>query len=332
MKKSFTPTARLAEYMKSGLVGQDHAIDTIVPYVNVFQAGMNPAGRPAGIFILLGPTGTGKTRTTEVLAKTLHGAENKIIKVDCAEFQADHEIAKLIGSPPGYLGHKETSTYITQKAMTEATSDGCKLSIVLFDEIEKASPTLFKLLLGILDKGSLKLGDNTTINFENSLIFFTSNVGAADYEQEAVGYGLGKSMVASTRTMNSIGARALQRLMSTEFRNRIDEVITYQPLSEEQIARLLDLELNQVRDRLHTKLGENSFFFLVDKKGKDFLLSRGYSKVYGARELKRTIFKHLVQPMAEKVSMKEIQPGAIVNISEKGDELTFRVKTASIAA
>src|SRR6185436_9483765 len=140
--------------------------------------------RPAGVFLLLGPTGTGKTKTVEAIAEVLHGSAKNILKVDCGEFQMEHEVAKLIGSPPGYLGHRETPPMLSQTQLSEVATPNCELSLVLFDEIEKAAPSLTRLLLGILDKAILRLGDNTTVNFEKSLIFFTSNLGAREMMKE----------------------------------------------------------------------------------------------------------------------------------------------------
>ncbi|HEX6656853.1 MAG TPA: AAA family ATPase, partial [Ilumatobacter sp.] len=153
--------ATLVELLRRKIVGQPTALQYIVPYVQMYQAGLAPPDRPAGIFLLLGPTGTGKTRTVEALAEVLHGSAKAVLKVDCGEFQSDHEVAKLIGAPPGYLGHRETKPMLTQERLAAVTSSGCDLSLVLFDEIEKAAPTLTVLLLGILDKGTLNLGDNT---------------------------------------------------------------------------------------------------------------------------------------------------------------------------
>ena len=166
--------ARLTEKV----VGQAAAIEAIVPYVQMYQAGLAPEGRPAGVFLLLGPTGTGKTRTVEALAEVLHGSAKNLLKVDCGEFQMEHEVAKLIGAPPGYLGHRETQPMLTQQKLNAVTSEKCSLSLVLFDEIEKAAPSMTRLLLGVLDKAVLRLGDNTTVNFERTLIFMTSNLGA----------------------------------------------------------------------------------------------------------------------------------------------------------
>ena len=136
------------------------------------------------MFLLLGPTGTGKTKTVEALAEVLHGSEKNVLKVDCGEFQMEHEVAKLIGAPPGYLGHRETQPMLTQQKLNAVTSEKCSLSLVLFDEIEKAAPSMTRLLLGVLDKGVLRLGDNSTVNFEKSLVFLTSNLGAREMMRE----------------------------------------------------------------------------------------------------------------------------------------------------
>src|SRR5881397_3280911 len=155
----------LVSLLSRRVVGQSAATKAIVPYVYMYQSGLAPEGRPAGVFLLLGPTGTGKTKTVEALAEILHGSEKKVVKIDCGEFQLEQEIAKLIGSPPGYVGHRETRGLLSQDKLNDTTSEGCDLALVLFDEIEKAAPTLTRLLLGILDKGNLRLGDNTDVNF-----------------------------------------------------------------------------------------------------------------------------------------------------------------------
>ncbi len=168
----------LAARLSHLLVGQPEAIETIIPYIQMHQAGLAPEGRPLGVVLLLGPTGTGKTRTVEALAEVLHGSSKNLLKVDCGEFQMEHEVAKLIGAPPGYLGHRETQPMLMQSKVNSAASDRSDISLILFDEIEKAAPSMTRLLLGILDKAILRLGDNTTVNFERSLIFLTSNLGA----------------------------------------------------------------------------------------------------------------------------------------------------------
>src|ERR1700730_4205067 len=171
------PAEDLTAILSAKVVGQPNVINVIVPYIEMFQAGLSPENRPVGVFLLLGPTGTGKTRTVEALAETLHGSARNVLKVDCGEFQMEHEVAKLIGAPPGYLGHRETQPMLSQQKLNSVTSDQCSLSLVLFDEIEKAAPSMTRLLLGVLDKATLRLGDNTTVSFERTIIFLTSNLG-----------------------------------------------------------------------------------------------------------------------------------------------------------
>src|SRR5437016_7460071 len=174
----------LATQLSRKVVGQPAATRLIVPYIQMYQAGLAPEGRPVGVFLLLGPTGTGKTKTIEALAEILHGSQKNLLKVDCGEFQMEHEVAKLIGAPPGYLGHRETQPMLTQQKLNAVTSEKVNLSLVLFDEIEKAAPSMTRLLLGVLDKGVLRLGDNSTVNFEKSLVFLTSNLGAREMMRE----------------------------------------------------------------------------------------------------------------------------------------------------
>src|SRR5712671_488714 len=183
-KQPVEPAENLTAILSQKVVGQPAATRVIVPYVHMFQAGLAPEARPVGVFLLLGPTGTGKTRTVEALAEVLHGSARSLLKVDCGEFQMEHEVAKLVGAPPGYLGHRETQPMLTQQKLSAVTSEASNLSLVLFDEIEKAAPSMTRLLLGVLDKATLRLGDNTTVNFERSLIFFTSNLGAMEMMKE----------------------------------------------------------------------------------------------------------------------------------------------------
>src|SRR5579863_4279933 len=179
-----TRTGRQAEDLENKLrrlvVGQDDAIHQIVRAYQTYQAGLSPAGRPIGTFLFLGPTGSGKTRIVEATAESLLKDARSVIKIDCAEFQHSHEIAKLIGSPPGYLGHRETHALLSQEALNQYHTETTKLTFVLFDEIEKASDALWNLLLGILDKATLTLGDNRKVDFSRAMIFMTSNLGATE--------------------------------------------------------------------------------------------------------------------------------------------------------
>jgi CheY-like chemotaxis protein len=319
----------LVELLTRKIVGQPTALQYIVPYVQMYQAGLAPPDRPAGVFLLLGPTGTGKTRTVEALAEVLHGSSKAVLKIDCGEFQSDHEVAKLIGAPPGYLGHRETKPMLTQERLAAVTSSGCDLSLVLFDEVEKAAPTLTVLLLGILDKGTLNLGDNTVVNFEKSFIFLTSNLGAREMSKEMqpeIGFQAAdnRSSAEIAGRLESIGLTAVRKRFSPEFVNRIDVVVTYQPLDSEAIARILDHHIEELQRHVHTRLGDRSFEIEVSTAARDFLLSRGVSPRYGARELKRTIHRMLTQPLAALVASGQIAPGTRVVVDRgEGDVLNL---------
>jgi CheY-like chemotaxis protein len=310
----------LVTLLSQKVVGQSAATKAIVPYVYMYQSGLAPADRPAGVFLLLGPTGTGKTKTVEAIAELLHGNEKKILKIDCGEFQMEHETAKLVGAPPGYLGHRETTPMLTQEQLTDVTSRDCDLALVLFDEIEKAAHSITKLLLGILDKGILRLGDNTTVDFEKSLIFFTSNLGAREMMKEInpnIGFqsATAKSQTDLTTRLESIALGAVRKRFSPEFVNRIDAVVTYNPLDAEAIEIILEHDLRALQDHVNLRLGERYFSIDVTQPAKQFLLDKGISQQYGARELKRTIHRQLTQPLATMVARGEILPGAQVNIS-----------------
>ena len=318
------------------VVGQSAATKAIVPYVYMYQSGLAPEGRPAGVFLLLGPTGTGKTKTVEAVAELLHGSEKKIVKIDCGEFQMEHEMAKLIGAPPGYLGHRETIPMLTQQQLVEATTPGCSLALVLFDEIEKAAQSMTKLLLGILDKGILRLGDNSTVNFEKTLIFFTSNLGAREMMKQLtpdIGFqsaALNARDDLSTK-LESIALGAVRKRFSPEFVNRIDAVVTYQPLDSESLEMILDHDISRLQDHVNSRLGESCFTIEISPDARQFLLQRGFSEEYGARELKRTIHRELTQPLATMVARGEIPAGSQADVDVSGDRSSLVIRSSSRA-
>jgi ATP-dependent Clp protease ATP-binding subunit ClpA len=306
------------------VVGQSTALDAVIPSIHMYLAGLSPEGRPAGVFLLLGPSGTGKTRTVEALAAALHGSEKSMLRVDCGEFQMEHEVAKLIGAPPGYLGHKETQPMLTQAKLNSVTSEHSSLSIVLLDEIEKASPSLTRLLLGVLDKGILRLGDNTTVNFERSLIFMTSNLGSRDMLREIVpDFGFGAAAGAAAANVEGklakVGLQAVKSKFPPEFVNRIDSVVTYQPLNGESLRAILSNQLLDLQDQIFRRLGARAFYFEVSEESRRFLLEKGTSPQYGARELKRTIHRHIVQPLATMVVRGEVMPGSTMSVTLRPD-------------
>lgn len=320
-------SARLAQL----LVGQPEAIETIVPYVQMHQAGLSPEGRPIGVILLLGPTGTGKTRTVEALAEVLHGSAQNLLKVDCGEFQMEHEVAKLIGAPPGYLGHRETQPMLTQAKVNGAASEECDISLVLFDEIEKAAPSMARLLLGILDKATLRLGDNTTVNFERTLIFLTSNLGAKaiqralkpDFGFEAM---LPPSSRESAARTQSIGMAAVRRKFSPEFVNRIDSVITYKPLDRDACELILDHIFAGFAGLIHRRLGLRGFRLHCTTAARKLLLETGISAEFGARELKRTVQRNFIQPVAALSAQGRVPPGSTVILDAKGGDFIILLR------
>src|SRR5580658_8359530 len=314
------PAEDLTSILSSKVVGQPNVINVIVPYVEMFQAGLAPENRPIGVFLLLGPTGTGKTRTVEALAEALHGSSRNVLKIDCGEFQMEHEVAKLIGAPPGYLGHRETQPMLSQQKLTSVTSDNCGLSLVLFDEIEKAAPSLTRLLLGVLDRGILRLGDNSIVNFEKSLVFLTSNLGAKEMMREInPDFGFQSAGPAGTREelgnkLQGIAVVAVRKKFSPEFINRIDHVITYRPLDAESFSAITDHEIASLQSHVNTRLGTRCFAIEVPFETRQWLIEHGTSAEYGARELKRTIHKNLTQPLATLVAKNLIDAGSRVRV------------------
>jgi ATP-dependent Clp protease ATP-binding subunit ClpA len=300
-----------------------------VELFQVFTAGLNSPGRPVGNLLFLGPTGSGKTRLVEAAAEILFGSPRAVIKIDCAEFQHSHEIAKLIGSPPGYLGHRETHPLITQEALAANHREDLKLSFLLFDEIEKASDALWQLLLGMLDKATLTLGDNRRVDLSQTVIFMTSNLGGTDItDLFSGGYGFVKAEDKPQADINvkveRTAVEAARRKFSPEFINRIDKVVVFHPLERDQLQAVLDIELGMVQKRvLDTATGK--FLFRVTEAGRDFLLREGTDQRYGARHLKRAIERFLVYPLANLLATQQVRMGDLVRVDWDGvhKELTF---------
>jgi len=321
----------LAARLRELLVGQPEAIDIVVPYVQMYQAGLSPEGRPVGVVLLLGPTGTGKTRTVEALAEVLHGSSKNLLKVDCGEFQMEHEVAKLIGAPPGYLGHRETQPMLTQAKINAVASEESEISLILFDEIEKAAPSMTRLLLGILDKATLRLGDNSSVNFERSLIFLTSNLGAKSIQRaNKPDFGF-ESMLpvkpfGDRAKLQSIGLAAVRHKFSPEFVNRIDSVITYKPLDRDACEIILDQIFANFARLIHNRLGMRSFRLQCTVAGRSLLLDQGTSLEYGARELKRTVQRNFIQPIAALVAQGQVPPGTSVILDAKGGEFNILIR------
>ena len=322
-----TRTGRQAEDLEYRLrhyiVGQEEAIHGIVRSYQSYLTGLSQAGRPIGNFLFLGPTGSGKTRIVEATAESLLKDSRSVIKVDCAEFQHSHEIAKLIGSPPGYLGHRETHALLSQEALNQHHTEKVKLSFALFDEIEKASDALWNLLLGILDKATLTLGDNRKVDFSSTMVFLTSNLGASEMSSllsPRLGFHVptsedtGHKAKLSAR-LSHTGIEAARRKFTPEFINRLDKIVVFKSLGIEELRRIVDIELEMVQQRIQTAAASKPFLVNVTDSAREFLLMEGTDFRYGARHLKRAIERLLVQPLSNLMATGQVHRGDRIRVS-----------------
>jgi ATP-dependent Clp protease ATP-binding subunit ClpA len=328
---------KLNHDLRKLVVGQEEAIEQIVNIYQTYLAGMTGPGRPIGNFLFLGPTGTGKTRLVEATAESLVGDARGVLKVDCAEFQHSHEIAKLIGSPPGYLGHRETHPLLSQEALNQYHTDKIKISFVLFDEIEKASDALWNLLLGILDKATLTLGDNRRVDFSRAMIFMTSNLGAAEMGSILrPNLGFACSEVERKRSVgitddglntkiSRAGVEAARKKFTPEFMNRIDKVVVFRPLGTEELERILSIELNLLQQRIFNSAHTTPFVFNVTVDARRYLLKEGTDLKYGARHLKRAIERSLVHPLSNLIASDQVHGGDLIKVDfdPECSQLTF---------
>jgi len=326
-----TVTGKKAKDLEAKLrrlvIGQEEAIHEIVRTYQTYVAGLSPEGRPVGNFLFLGPTGTGKTRAVEATAEALLGNPRAVIKIDCGEFQHSHEIAKLIGSPPGYLGHRETHALLSQEALNQYHTENVKLTFVLFDEIEKASDALWNLLLGILDKATLTLGDNRKVDFSNAFIFMTSNIGASEMSSVVspkLGFHVSTpddSICAPTvaAKVARTGLEAARRKFTPEFLNRLDKIVVFRSLGNEELNRIIDIELERVQQRVQMASAGKPFFINVTGSARNFLLTEGIDPRYGARPLKRAIERLLVHPLSNLMASGQIRHHDRIRITHSGE-------------
>lgn len=313
------------------VVGQDRSVRAISSLYQVFQAGMTNPTRPLGSMLFLGPTGSGKTHVVEAAAEILFGDRNAVIRIDCAEFQHSHEIAKLIGSPPGYLGHRETAPLLTQENLEKSRTERDPFTLVLFDEIEKASDALWQLLLGVLDKATLTLGDNRRVDFAQTMIFMTSNLGAKEMSElitGSIGFAPARAGKLPADDLDQkiyrTASEAAKRKFSPEFMNRIDKVVVFRSLKNPELCQILDLELMAVQRRVNEGAGER-FTISLTESAREFLLIEGIEYRYGARHLKRAIERFLVNPLANLSATGQARLGdvVVVDINEQTQKLAF---------
>ena len=328
------------------IIGQDEAIAQIVNVYQMYLVGMNSPSRPIGNLLFLGPTGSGKTCLAEAMAESLVGDARAMIKIDCAEFQHSHEIAKLIGSPPGYLGHRETHPLLSQEALNRHHTEKVKISFVLFDEIEKASDALWNLLLGILDKATLTLGDNCRVDFSCSLIFMTSNLGTAEMGsilRPNLGFAAseierkhesGQLDDSTTGKISRAGVEAARRKFTPEFMNRIDKIVVFKPLGPAELRKVLGLELGILQQRILNSATTTPFVFSLTEEAKDYLLQEGTDMKYGARHLKRAIDSALVHPMSNLIATQQVRTGDLIKVDfdPETNQMTFAKEAEHLPA
>jgi ATP-dependent Clp protease ATP-binding subunit ClpB len=323
--------ARFEAELRARVVGQERAVRKLASLYQVFRAGFTNTTRPIGTMLFMGPTGSGKTHVIEAAAEVLFGDRNAVVKIDCAEFQHSHEISKLVGSPPGYLGHRETSPLLTQENLSKHHTERDPFTLVLFDEIEKASDALWQLLLGVLDKATLTLGDNRRVDFSQTMVFMTSNLGAQEMSQ-LINTSIGFAPSGSDRLMPDeldqkiyrTAIEAARRKFSPEFMNRIDDVTVFRSLKHEQLCRIIDLELDAVQRRIDEGAAER-FTLSVTEAAREFLLSEGTDYRYGARHLKRAIERFVVYPLANIASSRQLRLGdvVVIDLDRCGRKLAF---------
>jgi len=308
----------LEKSMKAKVAGQDRAIAQFVRVHESVLAGLTPADRPLGVFLFVGPTGSGKTHVAEVFSELM---DITLIKIDCAEFQHSHEIAKLLGAPPGYVGGEIQPKICKETVEAKWKDSKNKYTVILFDEIEKAHNALHQVLLGIMDRATLTSGKNQTIDLKQCIVVMTSNLGSGEVKKllrTSGGYGFIKKSDDVTPAGNAsldediyrASKDAVLKFFSPEFFNRVDRMVVFRALTDETLRRILDIELARVQDRI---LKAKKFVAVeVSERGKDFLIKEGTSKEFGARELRRTIERFLVSKLTRAFATNQAKDGDMI--------------------
>ena len=311
--------AELSAIMKSKIIGQDEAVEKVVKAIKRNRTGLKDPNKPIGSFIFLGQTGIGKTQLAKVLAKELFDSEDTMVRIDMSEYMEKFSTTRLIGAPPGYVGYEEGGQ-LTEKVRRKP------YSVVLLDEIEKAHPDVFNMLLQVLDDGFLTDSLGRKIDFRNTIIIMTSNIGARQVKEfgQGVGFGTSARMAQSEANEKSIVENALKKVFAPEFLNRIDDVITFNPLSKENIFKIIDIELS----KLYSRIKDLGYEVELSEKAKNFIAKKGYDKQYGARPLKRAIQKYVEDILAEEIVSNHIQQGDSIDfdLDTKGETLMIKQK------
>jgi ATP-dependent Clp protease ATP-binding subunit ClpB len=319
--------------LRRRVVGQEEAVIKTTEIVQKFMAGLNDDTRPVGNVLLLGPTGVGKTRLVEAVCEVMFGDIKGMIRIDCAEYKQSHDTAKIVGAPPGYIGHSDTVGPITQKRLDRTHTETTKLSVILFDEIEKAHENFWELLLGVLDKARLTDSHGGVIDFTHTLIFMTSNLGAREVVSAVEGgIGFFTNQDVSGDRLKNISEKAASKKFTPEFMNRLDQVITFQHLTNQALRVILEIESNEIQKRVLSSSHLAKFVFSCSDGAKEFLLKEGTSDIYGARYLKRTLEKFVVTPLSNFILTSQVELGDLVEITLVDKQLKFHKIPAEIIA
>jgi ATP-dependent Clp protease ATP-binding subunit ClpC len=295
-----TRLLKMADELKGSVIGQDEAVSKVVKSIQRNRAGLKDPNKPIGTFVFLGPTGVGKTQMAKVLAQYLFESVDNLIRLDMSEYMEKFTVSRLVGAPPGYVGYEEGGQ-LTEKVRRKP------YSVVLLDEIEKAHPDVFNILLQVLDEGQLTDSLGRRVDFRNTIVIMTSNIGTRELKDfgQGVGFATKTRQDAANEYSKGVIQKALKRAFAPEFLNRIDDVVLFNTLSREDIYKIIDIELKGLYDRVRT-LG---FEISLTDKAKDYVLEKGYDIQYGARPLKRAIQKYLEDPMAEAIIKSSLVEG-----------------------
>ena len=302
---------QMADYIKKSIIGQDKAVDALAKVIKRSRTGVASSKQPTGSFMFLGPTGVGKTETVKALAEYMFGDTDAMIRIDMSEYQEKFNVSRLIGAPPGYVGHEDGGQ------LTEAVRRK-PYSVVLFDEIEKAHPDIFNTLLQVLDEGRLTDSNGRVVDFTNTIIVMTSNVGArklADFGT-GIGFSTSSSMIEEQAKMDSIIKKELKNKFSPEFLNRLSDIVLFDQLQAEDIIKIVDIELN----KFIARMGRQGYTFKFNKNAKEFLAKEGYDQAYGARPIKRAIQKYVEDVAADAMLDGELKEGKTYTISKDKTE------------
>ena len=318
-QKESKKLAELPDRIKGKVIGQDEAVAKVVKAIQRNRAGLKDPNKPIGSFIFLGQTGVGKTQLAKVLARELFDSESALVRIDMSEYMEKFAISRLVSAPPGYVGYEEGGQ-LTEKIRRKP------YAVVLLDEIEKAHPDVFNMLLQVLDDGHLTDSLGRNIDFRNTIIIMTSNIGARKLKDFGQGVGFGTSAKENQADANakSIIENALKKAFAPEFLNRVDDVMVFNTLDRDDIHKIIDIEL----DKLFLRISDLGYKLTLTKKAKDYIADKGFDKDYGARPLKRAIQKYIEDALAEEIINSKLQEGDAItmDLNEKTNELTIKIK------